>query len=197
MRYIILSVCSAFAKNTKWRLSAPIINKINFVRQSLSHLTIRVCFMWKNSPSTWSCLGPFKRLQIRALLTTQPVRYHSLSYWSVLYHKLPPPSMLRPATSQARLHGVLGWKSSWKSMCVGQSSEVTPLKCCVGWRSSGQWSKLLPWGRYPQSQRFYMIMSTRSYNSEWTNMSRRSMGHFPSYPCFKSCCSSSALLLLY
>jgi hypothetical protein len=27
MRYIILSVCSAFAKNTKCRLSAPIIKK--------------------------------------------------------------------------------------------------------------------------------------------------------------------------
>ncbi len=62
MRYIIWSVCSAFAKNTKWRISTPIINKINFFRQSLSHLTIRVCFMYKNSPSTWSCLGPFKVL---------------------------------------------------------------------------------------------------------------------------------------
>jgi hypothetical protein len=30
MLYIILSVCSAFAKNTKCRISAPIINEINF-----------------------------------------------------------------------------------------------------------------------------------------------------------------------
>ncbi len=34
MRYIILSVCSAFATSTKWRISAPIVNKINFFRQS-------------------------------------------------------------------------------------------------------------------------------------------------------------------
>jgi hypothetical protein len=34
MRYIILSLCSAFTKNTKWQMSAPIINKIFFFRVS-------------------------------------------------------------------------------------------------------------------------------------------------------------------
>ena len=45
MRLIIFSVCSAFAKNTKWRISSANKNKNNFFRQSPSHLTIRVCFM--------------------------------------------------------------------------------------------------------------------------------------------------------
>ncbi len=60
--------------------------------------------------------GLLKCLQIRTLLTTQSV--HNLPQ-SVLYHKILPPSMLRPATGQARLHGVLVG-SQVGSLCVGQ-----------------------------------------------------------------------------
>ena len=62
IRLILFSVCSAFAKNTKWQISSPNKNKNNFFRHSPSHLTIRVCFMLKISHPTWSCLGPFKFL---------------------------------------------------------------------------------------------------------------------------------------
>jgi hypothetical protein len=40
MCYTIFSVCLALAKNTKWRISAPIINKIHFspVLKSPNHM---------------------------------------------------------------------------------------------------------------------------------------------------------------
>ncbi len=37
---------------------------------------------------------------------------------SVQYHKLPPPSVLRPATSQAKLQGVRGRKSMYETFFV-------------------------------------------------------------------------------
>jgi hypothetical protein len=53
--------------------------------------------------------------------TTQSVRYHSLSDTTT------PPSMLRPATNQARLHGVLGRKS----MYIGQWSRIHFDQCIL------------------------------------------------------------------
>ncbi len=62
MRYIILSVCSAFAKNTKCRISAPIINEIIFfspVPRSPNHMGL-ICV--KNPHSTWAPLRGQKAL---------------------------------------------------------------------------------------------------------------------------------------
>jgi hypothetical protein len=54
-------------------------------------------------PGSW----PGWYMRMDSPRTTQPCTVSQ----SVQYHKLPPPSVLRPATSQARLHGVLGRKS--------------------------------------------------------------------------------------
>ncbi len=58
-------------------------------------------------------------------ITTQSIQYHRPQ--PVRYHKLPPPSRLRPATSQARLHGVLGRKSMYVGQWIGRTATPSGL----------------------------------------------------------------------
>jgi hypothetical protein len=75
-------------------------------------------------PGSWP--GLYMRMVTGQLLTTQSVRYH----------KYPPPSVLQPASRQARLHGVLGRKSMYVARSVVGDPwwlfyVVSPLNCCV------------------------------------------------------------------
>ncbi len=74
-------------------------------------------YITEDLPGSW--LGRYMKMD--KPLTTQSVlvQYCSLSSTN----KLPPPSLLRPSTRHARLHGVLGQKS----MYAGQWSPPPPL----------------------------------------------------------------------
>ncbi len=78
MRYIILSVCSAFAKNTKCRISAPVINEINYFCQSRSHLTIRSDLCKKISTRLGHAWAPLTLYIIKWKPTTE---IHVLTFY--------------------------------------------------------------------------------------------------------------------
>jgi hypothetical protein len=68
-------------------------------------------------PGSWP--GRYMRIDIKNTVCMVPQ--------SVQYHKLPSPRVLRPATSQARLHGVLGRRSMYGTFLKSSTTEYSVL----------------------------------------------------------------------
>ncbi len=76
-----------------------------------------------------TCSSPIKTEQATTWEWTAPDNTVCMVQQYVRYQRLPPPSVLRSATttSQARLHGVLGQRSMYETFLV-----YPPNRCCAG-----------------------------------------------------------------